>query len=285
MTHVLSFGAGVQSTALLLLWLDNDPRLIEVTGGAEIAFAVFADPGAESVATYRHLARCVEAAEAAGRRLVVARRVERGEEVSLPVQIQTARRFSMAPFFASSGGSGGMMMRNCTADYKVGTVRQAVRRELGVKALRAGRVINVLGISTDEIQRAKGGADVAYPLIEMGWSRADCLAYLRAQGWGDVPKSACVWCPYHSSRAWLDLYRARLTEDGAQDWAQVVEMDGAIRRIAREGRGGVKSILWLNAAHRPIEEYCADLDRQLDLLDLLEDEGGWGNECGGNCGL
>lgn len=62
-------------------------------------------------------------------------------------------------------------------------------------------------------------------------------------------------------------------------------MDRTIRGIAEEGRGGIKSVLYLNAAMRPIEDHCAYLERQVDLVDLLEDEGGWGNECGGNCGL
>lgn len=278
--HVLSFGAGVQSTALLLLWLSGDERL---PGVDLIRFAVFADPGAESRATYRHLARCMEAAGVAGKRLIRARRVEKGQQVSLPMQIQTAQRFAMGPFFADSGGRGGMMQRTCTADYKVATVRQAIRRELGVKQLRKGQVVNVLGISTDEAQRIKNGSDAFYPLIEMGWSRADCATFLRERGWGDVPKSACTWCPFHSPRAWRDIYRNRHTEDGAADWQDVLEMDRAIRDLG--GRGGVKSTLYLTAALRPIDEYCADLDKQVDLFDLLKDEGGWGNECGGNCGL
>jgi len=50
----------------------------------------------------------------------------------------------------------------------------------------------------DEVHRARD-ADVRYmrntfPLLDLGWDRADCAVFLAAHGLGDTPKSSCVGC-------------------------------------------------------------------------------------------
>src|SRR5438067_494441 len=49
-----------------------------------------------------------------------------------------------------------------------------------------------------ELIRARG-SDVRYmrntfPLLDLGWRRDDCVAFLTAHGLGDTPKSSCVGC-------------------------------------------------------------------------------------------
>src|SRR5690606_12436134 len=80
----------------------------------------------------------------------------------------------------------------------------------------------------DEVHRAKD-ADVAYlhntfPLLDIGWTRRDCRAYLAAHGLGDTPRSACIGCPYRSNASWRELKAA----DPA-GFADAVAFDAAIR--------------------------------------------------------
>lgn len=85
-----------------------------------------------------------------------------------------------------------------------------------------------LGISLDEVIRAKD-SDVQYitncfPLLDKQMSRADCIAWLTAHDLPVPPKSSCVFCPYHSRRAWQELKRA-----GGGDWEQAMAVDEIIR--------------------------------------------------------
>src|SRR5439155_1858296 len=103
--------------------------------------------------------------------------------------------------------------RQCTTEYKIKPIKAEVRRRLGYPhptRVPVGVFAEMaIGISVDEVARARD-ADVRYmrnvfPLLDLGWRRADCLAFLSANGWGDTPRSACVGCPYHDDRFWLDL--------------------------------------------------------------------------------
>lgn len=69
-----------------------------------------------------------------------------------------------------------------------------------------------LGISTDEIERAKPGLDPKmpfqfreYPLLDLGLSRSDCKAIITGGGLPIPGKSACFFCPFHDKAAWANL--------------------------------------------------------------------------------
>ena len=94
-------------------------------------------------------------------------------------------------------------------------------------------VYQYFGISTDEAGRAERGkrrfAGVrhtipVYPLIERGWSRSDCVAFLRDRLPYPVQKSSCVFCPYRTNQSWQRLRRP--SPDG---WARAMEIDAALR--------------------------------------------------------
>lgn len=96
-----------------------------------------------------------------------------------------------------------------------------------------------LGISTDEALRQKTSKVpwmvYRHPLLSvdddptgLGWSRSDCREYLDSVGWGDTPKSACVYCPYHSDELWAEV--KALDPAG---WRMSVDLDEAARRGTR----------------------------------------------------
>ena len=113
-----------------------------------------------------------------------------------------------------------------------------------------------IGISVDEVHRARD-ADVAYmrnvfPLLELGWRRSDCLAYLNAHGLGTTPRSACLGCPYHTDAEW-----ARLREDSPTEWANAVAFDAAIcHGSARANADGhpLRGQFFLHRQRIPLEQ-------------------------------
>lgn len=97
--------------------------------------------------------------------------------------------------------------KHCTAKFKIRPLRRVIREYVGNGAGK--KLAEVwLGITTDEDHRATE-SDVKwvqnrYPLLELGWSRQDCIDYLDTKGI-QVRKSGCFMCPYQSGDEWLDI--------------------------------------------------------------------------------
>ncbi|WP_165983929.1 hypothetical protein [Streptomyces sp. YIM 98790] len=124
-------------------------------------------------------------------------------------------------------------MQRSTGEYKIKPIKKKVRELLGYPyPARIPKDLFVeqwVGISVDEFHRAKD-ADVRYmrnrhPLIDLGWSRQDCLRYLAARDLSDTPKSACLGCPFHGNAQWRAI-----RDTSPEEWHDVVEFDAAIRQ-------------------------------------------------------
>jgi hypothetical protein len=246
--RVLSLGAGVQSTTVLLLAAAGRIPAFDV--------ALFADTGWEARRTYDHLARLTEHARRAG---IPVRRVSAGH--IRRDALDPGHRFVSMPLFSlGPGGERGMARRQCTSEYKLKPIKAEVRRMLGYP--HPARVPDgvhaemAIGISTDEFHRARD-ADVRYmrnvfPLIELGWDREDCRAYLTASGFTAVPRSACLGCPFHGNAQW------RAIRDGDPDeWADVVAFDAAIRhghpRATASGQD-LRGTYYLHHSRQPLAQ-------------------------------
>jgi hypothetical protein len=113
-----------------------------------------------------------------------------------------------------------------------------------------------IGISVDEVMRARD-ADVRYmrnifPLLDLGWRREDCVAFLTAHGLGDTPKSSCLGCPFHDDGFWADL-----KTNHPDEWADAVAFDHAIRHgSARANADGhpLRSTYYLHASRVPLDQ-------------------------------
>lgn len=168
------------------------------------------------------------------------------------------------PAYTKGIGGTGVIRRQCTNSWKIQPIRRYLQEH------RAGQPVELwLGISTDEWHRAKD-ADAQYikhrwPLIELGMSRADCLAWLEAHGLPSPGKSSCVFCPFLAKRAWQNMKR-----EGGADWQHAVEMDAAIRNVRPPDQ------LFVHAACEPLgkavvipEDYGYS---QLDMLASADDD-------------
>ncbi|MFF3620017.1 hypothetical protein [Streptomyces sp. NPDC002467] len=111
-----------------------------------------------------------------------------------------------------------------------------------------------IGFSTDEIGRVSNRGDTKYsrsryPLLELDMSRAQCIEYLEARGWGNVTKSSCLGCPFKSNAEWR-----RLRDTDPQAWAEVVAFDKAYRHGA-----GMTQQRYLHASCLPLDEAPIDV--------------------------
>jgi hypothetical protein len=282
--RILSLGAGVQSTTLLLLAAEG--RLPKLDA------AVFADTGWEPTAVYAHLDRLEhEVAQPAG---IPIARVSTGNIRNDALDPQA--RFAQIPLYVRGQGGGlGMMRRACTAEYKVKPIKAEVRRLLGyphpAPIPKSVFVEQWIGISSDESSRASRMSDdvqymrSAFPLLflpggsgrsKLGWTRTDCIRYLTGRGWAQTPKSACIGCPYTGNARWRQMRDERPAE-----WADAVAFDEQIRHgNARAIANGqpLDGEAFLHRSRLPLSVAPVDrvtrgewANRQTDVFDQVAD--------------
>ncbi|WP_406186140.1 hypothetical protein [Streptomyces sp. NBC_01006] len=280
--RLLSLGAGVQSSALLALSAEGILPKVDA--------AIFADTGWEPRAVYEHLDRLErEIARPAGIPIV---RVSSGN-IRKDALDPNHRFASMPLYILNKDGKNGMTRRQCTGEYKIKPIKKAVRELLGYPfPLRVPKGVFVeqwVGISTDEFHRAKD-ADVKYmrnrhPLIDLNWSRTDCIRYLTSLGLADTPKSSCLGCPFHGNRQWRTI-----RDTSPSEWEDVVAFDAAIRKGNARANATGNQLLGQAFLHRsrvPLSEAPIDhvtaaewaaIQQESDA-DLEELEQGVANGC------
>ena len=212
---IWSYGGGVQSAALAVAVLDG--RL----PGPETV--IMADTGREASATWDYLDQVVGPALAdAGLA------VEVGPHSYATVALYSRRGSLLLP--ASTEGGGGKLPTYCSVEWK----RRPVTRRLREMGYGPHRPVTLwLGMSTDELDRMRASDTRwiahAFPLaFALRWSRADCVAAVRAAGWPDPPKSSCWMCPHRSDAQWRDL-----RDHHPDDWSRAVALDEALRDEAQ----------------------------------------------------
>lgn len=220
--RVLSLGAGVQSSTLLLM---------AVHGEIQVDRAIFADTGWEPRAVYDWLETLMPIAERAGIPIDV---VSAGNIRERALAAST--RIASMPLYArNKEGKPGMLQRQCTQEYKTAPVRARIRELLGIKrTLRRGidPATVVIGISRDEGERMRD-SDVAYirheyPLVDRHITRADCVRWMADRGYLEPPKSACIGCPFTDNARWRAM-----RDERPDEWVDAVDFDARVRRMNR----------------------------------------------------
>lgn len=210
--HALSLGAGVNSTALLHLVIDEKQPLDDV---------VFADTGAEKPETYEYLnAWIVPYLEKHGIRFTTVKAKETLIERCLRGHTIPDRRY-----------------RWSTRDYKIRPIYKYLKPH--------APVVCYLGIAADEAQRVKQENRVdwltrKWPLIDHGLGREGCARLIRAHDWPVPPKSGCWFCPFQRVSEWRELYRdnpslfkqaVQLEKNGSR-YPEFALVDGTLDRLA-----------------------------------------------------
>lgn len=261
---VLSLGAGVQSSTLLLKACRGELEMPDV--------AIFVDLGWELPATYDWLDRVlIPESEKAGLDLRIVRPANIREDL-----IREDGKRIMAPLFVRRpDGKRGQLQHQCSRQLKMKPVMREARKLMGAGSrgqLPPHLFLEVwLGISTDETGRIRGDAPKRtswrYPLIEAGLSRSDCETWLVDSGFGLAPRSSCVGCPFRAQVSWVEL-----KSKSPEVFADAVEVDRLVRDKWRD-RGEV----FLHGSLRPLDE--AVHDPAPSLFDDFE------YECSGMCGV
>jgi hypothetical protein len=303
MLNILSLGAGVQSSTVLLMSCRGVLPKLDA--------AIFADTGWEPEAVYEWLEVLKREMGNAGipyyqvskgdiradalrsrMRKEEYKDVEGGRWAAMPLFTMTKERRhegTIEPLYDDEGEEideqfvptgdfiegeeqKGQVKRQCTAEYKIMPVQRQIR--LLLKEANQLQACQWFGISSDEMRRMRMSKvryiEHYYPLIfglERPYHRHDCLKWLADIGYPKVPRSACLGCPFHSDDEW------RAIKTRPKEWADVVEFDENIRKV-----GGRRGDTFLHSSCKP-----------LSMVDLLSKEQkgqkNWLNECEGQCGV
>jgi len=239
--RVISYGGGVQSTALLVL---------AGTGRLDVDAALFANVGddSEHPATVAYV-RDVAIPWAAGRGLDVhelhRHRRDGSVETLWGRLMKEGSRSLPIPVRMSSGAPG---TRSCTANFKIEVIGRWLKEHGATPAAPAEVCI---GFSTDEVERASNRRPRPYevpvhPLLDLGLDRSACMGVIRRAGLPVPRKSACFFCPFHDRRAWAEQRR-----DEPELWARSVELESTLN--ARRDELG-KDHVFLSRYGRPLAE-------------------------------
>lgn len=183
--HILSYGAGVNSTALAVLILTDD-RFADCRRNLHI---VFADTGGEHPETYAYLPIFANWLESYGLSLTVVCADETLEDYALKKQMLPMRRF-----------------RWCTSQFKIRPIHKFIK-----SVAAGGPIVQLLGIAADEAHRARENLDPhiqnRFPLIEADLDRDGCIRLIQAVGLPVPRKSGCFFCPFLTKKGFADLKR------------------------------------------------------------------------------
>lgn len=280
--RILNLGGGVQSTTLYLMAVRGEI--------APIDCAIFADLGEEPKSVYAHMewlkslgGPTIHVVSAG----ILGNDIIRGiNSTGQPMVFTKSRnRFASIPAFTAQkeGEPIGKIRRQCTAEYKILPIERFIRREL--LGLQKGQRIKtkltqLFGISLDEAGRATRikansphWSEPKFPLCDKMMTRADCVKWLESFGVPhQVPRSACVFCPYKSNNEWL-----LLRETDADGWNRAVQIDDALRVDGTICNRNLNERLYLHKSCRPLKE--------VHLTDNERGQSAFNFECEGGCGL
>lgn len=273
--RVLSLGLGTQSSALALM----------SAAGAlpKLSAAIFADTGGELPETYNYLAYLREQLDAAGIPLltVTAGNLETALLASESVGPNpTPPAYTVDP----AGRHGKVQAYTCSYDFKRRLLLRATKRLCGEPgAWKRADVTQWLGFSTDEVGRCKPTTECrcghprqrhsgacercncggfrpwqtnTWPLIDLGMSRQDTIAWFAENGHPTPPRSACWFCPNQRNPRWLEL-----RTEHPDLWERACALDEAIRNgsgFNRRGNTPMRSQQFLHLSRAPLRGATLD---------------------------
>jgi hypothetical protein len=283
--NILSLGAGVQSTTLYLMYCKGG--FLDHT----IDAAIFADTGDEPKAVYRHL----EWLQSLNGPPILIRAKGRLSDDLMRGENPTRQRFASIPAFTVAvGESAGKIRRQCSKEYKIDVIERTVRRDiLGLEQRQRipkhVKVTQIIGISLDEAGRAmriernkrekRSPFAVRFPLIENFMTRANCLEWLLTHGSvpHETPRSACVFCPYHSDLEW-----DRIKREDPEGWALSVRLDHRLREAGAVVNRKMDQRMYLHRSCQPLDLVQLDVSEDPRKRQLAMN---FAAECMGVCGV
>lgn len=169
--RVLSFGGGVQTTAMAILVVQGRIACDEV---------VFADTGAEKPETYWYMVEYTKPLF---------------ESIGIPF-ITVKQEPQLYEYCIEHKIIPSVHWRWCSDKAK----QRPITKYLNKDDKR------LIGFSTDEVERATN-KEKEYPLLDLGISYADCEKIIISYGWPMPARSSCYFCPFQPYLEWNWLKR------------------------------------------------------------------------------
>ena len=223
--RTISLGAGVQSSAIYRMAVMGEI-------GPKPDYAIFADTQNEPPWVMDSLKSLQKWGDIP---IVIATKGELGDEIRKAAALKDGY-FANIPFWTESKEDPSRstpIRRHCTSDFKIKVVQKKVRELLGLKpgqrAVGKYKVEEWIGISVDEVQRAKPSRvewiTTRWPLLfDKPMRRAEIKLWLTNNGFPIPGKSACVFCPYRPA-----LEYARWRDEEPEVFAEAVKWDETLR--------------------------------------------------------
>jgi len=243
-TTVVSFGGGVNSTALLIGLEER---------GERPDFILFADTAAEKPETYKHVERIQQwLADHDMPEITTVMEKNGLEDDCLARETLPGKAFGFG---------------SCSERYKVRPQRRWLK-EQGVTD-----VMWLVGIHYGERKRAQRQLnqriDVRFPLIEWRWDQVECVEAIQCAGLPVPVKSACFFCPamkkpevIELSQLHPDLFnRAVEIEQAAIESGKLTTVKGLGRRWSWEElvRADQEQAKLFTDEQAPLCEACIDV--------------------------
>lgn len=270
--HIISLGAGVQSSAMALMAAAGELTPMPVA-------AIFADTQDEPASVYKWLDWLEKQLP------FPVHRVTRGKlSDSSLVMKSTAdgRAYSstLIPFFTrdADGNQGKILTRVCTRDFKLGPLLKLAKEIGGVaRGQKHVGVIQWIGISLDEIYRMKPSRDAwaenRWPLVEAKINRHDCLQWMERNGFPQPPRSACVFCPFHNNHEWR-----RLKDHEPEEFQKAVDFEKRLQESKAKSQN-FTTTPFLHRSLKPLAEVDLSTDEENGQTNFFQEE------CEGMCGV
>jgi len=177
MTTVVSYGAGTNSTAMLIGLHER---------GERPDLILFADTGGELPETYRHRDAVSEWCVGIGFPEILT--------VTAPNKLLEQDCIDRAALPSIAYG-----FKTCSLRWKKEPQDKFLRNNGMADATR------LIGIDADELHRAKVFPNTVYPLIQWDWGRDECVDAIARAGLPQPGKSACFFCPSSKPREIIQL--------------------------------------------------------------------------------
>lgn len=168
MKTIVSYGAGTNSTALLIGLFEKNERPDAI---------LFADTGGERPSTYHHLDAVSKWCVSVG-------------FPEITVLKATGKSLEQDCLDRKALPSIAYGFKTCSQRWKKQPQDKWMNNNEGFRD-----AIKLLGIDAGEQHRVKDFPNTRYPLVEWDWDRDDCVEAIKRAGLEQPGKSACFFCP------------------------------------------------------------------------------------------
>lgn len=243
--NILCFGGGTDSTAILCGWVEKGYQAID-----PIDFILFADTGGERPWTYEHIDRMQMWLDMNGMPPITVVRAKETLEDNL-------RRLKNLPPIVFG-------YKTCSQRFKIAPQDKFLNSHPQVVAARkrGETITKFIGYEFSESERwmnaniFDGKFNLEFPLVQWGWSRAECVDAIKRHGLPQPGKSSCFFCP-NSKKAEIDELKKVYPDlyERAVDLEALALSSGKIKSAKVKGLG--RKFSW--------REYAGAVDEALPM--------------------